>query len=309
MTVSSLCLLVRAPFEDPENGTELARAALAEGLGVHLGVMDTLALHAGSVACRTHAVTVENEAVSIVSDGIITPLQQFDHVQVLSFGHRATYLDKIQLLRLLAESTHVANSPDALMHLNSKYFMAGMNALFPGPQTYASSDAEYLWSVVLESGRQWIVKPPAEAFGRDVFLIDAHAPNARAILQSMTGHGAGRYCLLQEYIPAIRQGEKRVLLAGGRIMGQYLRRSAGDHRTNLAQGAAAEPCSLTSDEIALCERLAPWLAERGVAFAGIDLVYPYIIECNVLSPGGIRTIRELTGADLARPVLRAMLGL
>ncbi|GFM36810.1 hypothetical protein DSM19430T_14940 [Desulfovibrio psychrotolerans] len=245
----------------------------------------------------------------VAPQGRTVPLASFGHVQVLSFGPRASFLDYLQLLRLLAEGVPVTNSPDALMHLNSKYLMAGMGRLFPTPLTHASTDADTLWSVVSQSDEPWIVKPPAEAFGRDVFLISRADTNARAILQSMTGHGTGRYCLLQQYVPQIRQGEVRVLLAGGRVVGQYRRRAAQDHRTNLAQGAVSEPCELTPEERALCDRLGTWLLERGVVFAGVDLAYPYIIECNVLSPGGIATIAELTGHDLSGTVLRGILGI
>ncbi len=313
MTTATLCLLVRDPHEDPENGTELARAALQLGLRVHFGLMDTLSLRTGQVVCNTLPVVTAPSAedalpgLKLDTDVHTMPLADFDHVQVLSFGRRNGFLDRVQLLRMAEKHTVVANSVDALMHLNSKYRMAGMDDVFRHPETHASSDAEYLWSIVRASGGQWIVKPPAEAFGRNVFLISATDTNARAILQSMTGNDNSRYCLLQRHVPEIAQGEKRVLIAGGTVVGQYLRRSAQDHRTNLAQGASSEPCTLTPDETALCNRLGLWLRARGVSFAGVDLVYPYVLECNVLSPGGIRTIRELTGIDLAADVLQGIL--
>ncbi|UZP67053.1 hypothetical protein N1030_15795 [Desulfovibrio mangrovi] len=301
---TTICLLVRSPFDDPENGVEFARAALRMGLVPRFGAMDTLSLRDGKVVCDTYtiALTASGE-LDIAPTPQTAPLDTFDHVQVLSFGRRGAFLDKLQLLRLLAETTSMANSVDALMHLNSKYYMAGMGDVFRYPETYASSDADYLWSVVAASDERWIVKPPAEAFGRDVFLISRTDTNARAILQNMTGNGEGRYCLLQRYVPEIRQGEVRVLIAGGKVVGQYRRRSVQDHRTNLAQGASCEPYALSAEEAALCERLGPWLLERGVSFVGVDLVYPYVIEFNVLSPGGIRTIRELTGKDLSETVL------
>ncbi len=306
--MTTICLLVRSPFDDPENGVEFARAALRMGLAPRFGAMDTLGLRNGMVVCDTYAPSLTKSGeLHIAPEPQNMPLRNFDHVQVLSFGRRGAFLDKLQLLRLLAETTPVANSVDALMHLNSKYYMAGMGDVFRYPETYASCDADYLWSVVASpdapADEKWIVKPPAEAFGRDVFLISRTDTNARAILHNMTGNGEGRYCLLQRYVPEIRQGEVRVLMAAGKVVGQYRRKAVHDHRTNLAQGASSEPYSLTADEAALCARLGTWLMERGVSFAGIDLVFPYVIEFNVLSPGGIRTIRDLTGTDLAETVL------
>jgi glutathione synthase len=80
-------------------------------------------------------------------------------------------------------------------------------------------------------------------------------------------------------------------------MGCYLRLPAEDHRTNLAQGAQAERATLSHQEIALAHTIGAFCQTEGAEFIGIDMVYPYIIEINIVNPGGLGTLQGL-GIDL-----------
>ena len=212
-----------------------------------------------------------------------------------------------QVLNALPDHCLVVNSLDAIMHLRSKYFLASRPGLFPNPETHASPNAESLLSVIQREGGQWILKPPAGSLGRDVHLVDPDTPDLAKLIQSQCGLDNTRYTLLQRYVPEIEQGEKRVLIAGGQVIDQYRRLPGTDHRTNLSQGGVAEPCELTPDEAAYCNRLAAILLERGAWLAGIDLAFPWLIEVNVINPGGLTTIESLTGRDRSRDVLNAVL--
>lgn len=136
--------------------------------------------------------------------------------------------------------------------------------------------------------------------------------NARVILQSMTGNtGAStamidvgslgllnRYCLLQKFIPNVLQGEKRVIIAGGKVVGQHGRRlPPGDHRSNLTQGGSLCEANLSAPEEELCSEIGNRLIRSGVGSIGIDLAFPYVLEFNIVNPGGIYEILELTGID------------
>ena len=108
---------------------------------------------------------------------------------------------------------------------------------------------------IVQSGGKWIAKPPAGSFGKDVYLLTSQDQNTAVILDSLTGEDKDQYCLLQRYVEEIEQGEKRVLFAGGKVVGQYLRRPTRDHRTNIMQGASAELCELTAEEADYCEKI------------------------------------------------------
>jgi len=119
----------------------------------------------------------------------------------------------------------------------------------------------------------------------------------------MTGPEADQYCLLQPYVEEIIKGEKRVLIAGGEPVGQYLRHAGKDHRTNVMHDAEIEPCDLDEAEDKYCRTIGAFLTSHGADFVGLDLAYPYVIEFNVINPGGLLTIESLTGKDLTADII------
>ena len=232
---------------------------------------------------------------------------EHDLVWTLSLGDRSSFLDKYQLLYALSKQTTVINSLTALMHLKSKYYLASRPEQFRQPETHASSSASELIKLIRHRGGKWIVKPPAGSLGRDVFLVSPRDTNLNTILEHMCGPDEARYAMIQRYAPQIEAGEKRVLLAGGRIIDQYRRLQKIDHRTNVSQGASTEHCKLTAEERDYCSGLAEELLDEGVYFSGIDLAWPWLIETNVVNPGGIITLQALTGQDRTEDVLSAIL--
>ncbi len=298
-----IALLV-AGTDSLEDGNYLrfANELLNRSIDVSVCIMDTLSLTGSAIEIRGFKVT------RVLADGASFPnlatcsLESFSHIWILSLGFRASFLDKYQLLFSLNEDTRFVNSLDAIMHLKSKYFLASKPDLFKYPVSFASSNPDVLRSV-LATGDQWIAKPPAGSLGRDVYLIKRDDPNANVILESLCGSERDQFALLQAYVPEIEQGEKRVIFAAGKVVGQYLRLANKDHRTNVMQGAKTEPCELTADETAYCERLGVFLKAFGAGFVGLDLAFPWIIEFNVINPGGLLTIAGLTGNDLTGTIL------
>ena len=236
----------------------------------------------------------------------IKPIDQ-DLLWVLSLGERHSFLDKYQLLYALSKKSRFINSLHALMHLKSKYYLATQPNLFPQPETHASRNASDLKRIIRSKGGKWIIKPPAGSLGRDVFLVHPSDTNLGSILEHMCGVHDSNYVMIQRYVKEIEEGEKRVILAGGRVIDQYKRLPIKDHRTNVSQGALTEHCELTREERAYCERLSMYLVKEGVHFSGIDLAWPWLIEINVVNPGGLDTIENITGRDHTNEVLEAVL--
>ncbi|MFT7307048.1 MAG: glutathione synthase [Candidatus Azotimanducaceae bacterium] len=299
-------LLIRTtPAIDDTNYPRLARQLDLLGFDVDALFMDSLCLKAGKIYARgfpwdpglgIHDPFPDPRDIEI----------SHDYVWVLGFGDRSSFLDKYQLLYALPMGCQVINSLNAIMHMNSKYLLA-THAKFKNPETWASTNAHELIEVVRRNPGYWIAKPPAGSLGRDVFKIDRDDSNLSAIIQNLCGPENTNYTLLQRYVPEIEQGEKRVLIAGGRVIDQYLRTPVLDHRTNVHQGAKIAHCTLSKAQSTLCQTLAELLLEEGVYFAGIDLAYPWLIEVNVVNPGGIATIAELTEVDRSEAVCHAIL--
>jgi hypothetical protein len=244
---------------------------------------------------------LSHEAVRLGPCGVDIGAQdpgRFELIWLLGMGRAHTFFDRMQLLRLLPQDRFVVGV-DALVYRHAKY--AWWRHM---PETYASTDPEYLKSK-LAGGGDWVVKPPAGSYGRDVIRVVDDAAGAEAI-DRLTGNGLGQYCLLQRYVPQVEHGEKRTLIAGGRIVGSYLRLPGPDLRANLAAGGTPHPTTLTAPERDLVETVAGELAAGGAGFAAVDTVFPHLIEVNLANPGGLATLELLYREDFAGKVVRAV---
>jgi glutathione synthase len=220
----------------------------------------------------------------------------YDRVWVLGLGRADTFFDRMQLLRRLPQSRFVTRI-DALMYLHAKYAWSEHM-----PETHADNDAVRLAAIVARGG-DWIAKPTAGSFGRDVLRVGADAPG-RAALEHLTSDG--RYCLLQRFVPEIAQGEKRTLVAGSTIIGTYLRLPGTDFRTNLSLYGRPAASALTDRERELVNRMIHELVAAGVGFAAIDSAGDYLMEVNLANPGGLATLASVYGRDFAPAVVSAL---
>ncbi len=287
-----------------------SRQLLSRGHSITLCFMDSLGMSGTRVTAQGFQIDSEFLTVGQAFDDL--PHQQVDLnsfalVWILALGFRIGFLDKMQLLHNLERDTNLVNSINSILFLKSKYLLNARPEIFPHPETHASANWKQLYKIIERTGGTWIIKPPAGSFGRDVFKVDAMDANLKSLLQTMTGHESGAYCLIQRYIDEVRLGEKRVLFADGQVIGQYCRRNAADHRSNLAQGGKPEVCDLSDEEIELCERIGLFLRREGALFVAMDLAYPYVIELNVINPGGLTTLFELTQQDLSGEVVDKVL--
>ncbi|MDX1974723.1 MAG: hypothetical protein SFT92_03505 [Rickettsiales bacterium] len=295
-----ICFLVKAATSQAqaENCTYLTQAA--SHLGHEVCWADIDALHAVQGMVHAQVTSCGNEPLQWQ----MASLETFDLVWVLSFGRRGNFLDKIQLLHLLAERTRVVNHPLVLLFYHSKLSHHALAHRMNYPESYIDHNAERLWQIMHEKGGDWIIKPTGDSLGRGVFKLTPGDANRRVLLENLTKDG--NYCLLQRYIPEVAKGEKRVLMAGGEVMGFYAKQGS-DHRGNLHQGAVAQCCDLSEKERETCERIGRYLLEKGAYFVGIDLAWPYVLEWNVLSPGGLGTLERLGAGNQAEAVVKKVL--
>jgi len=233
--------------------------------------------------------------------GSAVAVADFDLYFVLGFGSQATFLDRMQLLRSLDQDRFV-NTVDALVYQHGKVSLFLAAHEIPQPETHVSNDPERLASIIARGG-DWITKPTAASFGRDVFRLREGDTNRRAILEHLTRDK--RYALLQAYIEPGSEGEKRTLVAADKIIGTYGKRPV-DHRGNINAGAEAFHTTLSGDETATVERLMGRLGSLGVRFASIDLVGSQALEINVANPGWLGTYEQITGVDLASKAIDAL---
>lgn len=263
-----------------ETAARVPPAFLRRGWRVETACIDTLALEAGAPTVETRAGRLD--------------LATADLIWVLGFGRAATFLDKMQLLAAVPGRIPFVNSVGALLTLHAKYPLADAGSDFPQPETHAAMDPNVLAATAQRGGGFWVLKPPAGSFGRGVTVAEAGSDRLFEAARTLTE--GGRYALLQRWCPEVEnEGETRVLIAGGAIVGCYERVPLGGaDAANLGAGGhaiPADPDDPARDALAL--RAAALLAERGVHFAGLDIAGPWILEANVINPGGIATLEAL----------------
>ena len=107
--------------------------------------------------------------------------------------------------------------------------------------------------------------------------------------------------VVQKFLPAVREGDKRIILVDGEFAGAVNRIPAPDDlRSNMVRGGVPKATDLTAREREICARLGPALRQRGLLFVGIDVIGDFLTEINVTSPTGIRAIKSLGGPDVAK---------
>jgi glutathione synthase len=134
-------------------------------------------------------------------------------------------------------------------------------------------------------------------------VVEKADRNARSIVDYITREGT-QHAMVQEYLPAVREGDKRVLLLDGEILGAINRIAREDDvRSNIHAGGRVEPCEVSRGEKAIVADMVPRLAADGLVFVGLDFIGGRLTEVNVTSPTGIQELSRHTGHDVAERVI------
>lgn len=210
------------------------------------------------------------------------------------------YLYATHILDLAAEQTLVLNHPAGLRTANEKVFALQFTPWTP--RTLVSGDPMILKSFIEAEGKA-ILKPLGGKGGEGILLIHWGDPNINSLIE-LTTQGGRIPIMAQEYLPAAKLGDKRILLLDGDPIGAVNRvPGRGDFRGNIAAGGSVEKTTITDTERAMCADLAPVLRREKLYFVGIDVIGEKLTEVNVTSPTMIQEISHLEGVDLAAQVV------
>ena len=295
--------VIMDPIEaiDPHKDSSLALLleAQAREWRIHYGGLADIWLRDGQAFGRLTELHVADDPASWfdLGDASMTALGEMDVILMRKeppFDAEYVFATYV-LQRAEDQGAVVVNSPQGLRDANEKAFVAW----FPEcvPPTLITRSLEDMRSFIDEH-RRVVVKPLDLMAGRLVFVTDAEDGNRNVILETVTDQGK-RYAVAQKYVPDIvDSGDKRIMLIDGEPIPMALARipAQGEHRGNLATGARPEVRPLTDRDRWICERIGPVLRERGLLFAGIDVIGDYMTEVNVTCPTGIRELEH--GSDL-----------
>jgi glutathione synthase len=148
-----------------------------------------------------------------------------------------------------------------------------------------------------------IIKPLAGCGGAGVFHLRRGDRNLNALLETATDNGR-QLLMAQRYLPAVREGDKRLIMLDGEPLGATLRVPREDeHRGNIHVGGTCVRSDVTARDREICAALAPRIRADGLYFVGLDIIGGFLTEVNVTSPTGVQEIDSLNGVCLEAQVI------
>ncbi|MEQ9518185.1 MAG: glutathione synthase [Parvibaculum sp.] len=264
-----------------------------------------LSMRDGDVYAKVQPITLRREVGNHVDLGEMTKIRLADTDVVLlrqdppfdmNYITTTHLLDKVHSAKKVAGKTLVVNDPAHVRNAPEKLFVTEFEGVMPA--TLITSDADEIKAFRAEF-KDIIVKPLYGNGGAGVFRLRADDENLNSLLE-MLGQIFREPVIVQQYLPDVRKGDKRIILVDGKAVGALNRVPAeGESRSNMHVGGRAEKSDLTKREQEICEQIGPELKRRGLIFVGIDVIGDYLTEINVTSPTGIQEIARFGGADIA----------
>ncbi|WP_340692191.1 glutathione synthase [Hyphomonas sp.] len=207
-----------------------------------------------------------------------------------------SYITACHLLELISGETLVVNDPEGVRSSPEKIFPL----LYPEimPPTLVSRDVRDILAF-RATHKDIIIKPLYGHGGAGVFRLKPDDSNMDSLLEVFFTRSR-EPVMVQGFLPAVSEGDKRIILIDGEPVGAINRRpQAGQVRSNLVVGGTAEKSDLSDADRKICDVISPELKRRGLVLTGIDVIGGRLTEVNVTSPTGIQAIKALSGIDSA----------
>jgi glutathione synthase len=260
---------------------------------------DQLAMRDGKVSATVRPLTVRDTA------GDHFTLGEPRHAELASFDvillrqdppFDLAYITSTHILERVAPKTLVVNDPAHVRNAPEKVFVTEFPDLMP--PTLITRDLDAIKRFRAEQG-DIVMKPLYGKGGEAVFRLAGEDLNFGSLYDLFAATFREQW-VVQKFLPAVKAGDKRIILVDGEFAGAVNRVPAPDDlRSNMVRGGVAKATDLTAREREICARLGPALRGRGLLFVGIDVIGDYLTEINVTSPTGIRSVKNLGGADIA----------
>ncbi len=278
----------------------LARTALARGHTVYTYHPNDLVYEDTQISATARRI----EALEETPEHIVTwaegpSVQDLAKMDVLLIRQDPpfdmAYLTTTWIVERLMDRVLVLNNPIEIRNAPEKILVTDYRDLTPPTLITRNVDALKNFRA---KHKDIIIKPLYGNGGAGVFRLRPENENFNSLMDLFL---ANREPLIaQQYLPAVRAGDKRIILLDGKPVGALNRIPAeGEARSNLHVGGRAEAVELTDRDREICRRIGPDLSRRGLIFAGIDVIGDHLTEINVTSPTGIQEIHRFGGPDIA----------
>ena len=273
----------------------------------HYGPRD-LAYESGRITVRARPLEVRREYGNHHSFGAEATLDLSTDADVVLMRQDPpfdmAYITATHLLEQIHPRTLVVNDPASVRNAPEKLLVTHFPDLMP--DTLITRDIARIREFRARHGGDVIVKPLFGNGGAGVFHLRPEDSNLGALLE-LFGGLSREPLMIQQYLPAVRAGDKRIILVDGEPMGAINRvPAAGEARSNMHVGGRPEKSELTAREREICARIGPMLRERGLVFVGIDVIGDRLTEINVTSPTGLQEVARFDGVHLERAIWDAI---
>ena len=213
----------------------------------------------------------------------------------------AEYMYMTQLLERARGRTVILNAPRGLRDANEKLYTLHFSR--HTPKTLVATARAHIFAFLDEVGGRAVIKPLHGAGGSGVLMLTRGDKNAPSIVDTVTQEGK-TFAMVQEFLPGVVDGDKRILLLDGNVLGAINRVPRPDEfRSNIHVGGMVEECEVTPAEREIIADMAPRLKADGLVFVGLDMIAGHVTEVNVTSPTGIQELSRHVGRDVAADVI------
>ena len=214
-----------------------------------------------------------------------------------------SYITSTYLLEYIENEVKIINKPSQIRNSPEKLFLNYWKNLTPS--TLITENTKEILNFK-EKYKNIIIKPLYGNGGSGIFYIKKDYKNFNSLIEMFLKIEPAQF-IVQEYLPEITQGDKRVIMFDGEPVGAINRvPSAIDIRANMHVGGEAIKTSLSQNDLKICEAIGPTLKEKGLFFVGIDIIGEKLTEINVTSPTGFREVQRLTDLNLAKLLLEKL---
>ena len=279
---------------DLKGDTTFALALEAQNRGHEISFFtpENLILRSNKVfanICKIELSSINNKEAFRYLEKEVHPLTDYNVVMMRQDPpFDLSYITATHILEKLPKSTLVVNNPYEVRNAPEKIFVTNFPHLMP--KTLITRDIQTI-RTFRDEFKDIIIKPLYGNGGQGVFHVLPNDENFNSILEMFFEQNK-EPLIIQEYLKDVRNGDKRIILLNGEIVGAINRRpQKGESRSNMHVGGKAEKTILTERDKFICKEISQSLKDKELFFVGIDVIGDFITEINVTSPTGIREIK------------------
>ncbi len=206
-----------------------------------------------------------------------------------------TYITATHLLEKISTKTLILNNPFHVRNCPEKIFVTEFSSLMP--DTMITRDISAI-KKFKQKYKQVILKPLYGNGGESIYRIKENDENFNVILESFL-KSFKEQIIVQQYVPEVKKGDKRIILIDGEIEGAINRIPAkNENRSNMHVGGKPMKTILTKNDELICKKISPFLKKNGLFLVGIDIIGKFITEINVTSPTGLKEINHFNNVNI-----------